>query len=807
MEAKKSDFVVGGAVPLDVSMYVKRSADDELFNSVLAGQFCYIFAPHHLGKSSLMLRTDWRLQQHGFSTATIDFSGLGTDVDVAALYLLIIKRLKYLLKLSPDPDLWWAEHASLDIAQRFINFLRDVVLAEVVDPIAISLDGITSILPSAFLSSFLAAIGTIYEARATDAIYNRLNFILLGVSMPPDLVKDPNLFPLSIAKKIELSDFSLAEVQVLQQGLQAVGAEQGAAVFQRIFYWTNGHPYLTQKLCSTIAKMWDGHWNDERVDELVERLFHSAGFHHELDLQFVIKGIKTSPRKGKLLALYSRIYAGKQVAHDEQSLDQSELKLVGLVRAKNGFLQIHNEIYRLVFNQDWIKANTPVKWTLHIIVVSILLVLLLTGAVIFYIQQQEQRRTQAQALMNSFRSETSSDKRITNLAALFNLSGYEEDARQLFYNDLDPADQYALFELDNPSTVGRQLITVIKGLYTDPHLAENDHDNELLNTMAQPLSQLKDTPSLGSIELEMEISQWRKGREFYHTNNQYQQALNAYNIAIKMNDSNPGVYFDRGLAYAALSKVDLALQDFIMVLQLDESWQPKVQQTILSNSQLYDALWNETGLYQELMVLLPTPTSTPTFTSTPTPTGTSTSTATPIPTSTPTSPPATSTPTLTPTLPREPISNTPTSVASTPTPDVPMGVFTLLRPLLEDPSYGPTTFEWQWSGPLPSDYGFEVRVWREGSPPAGVHNAVLDNQNGNIKSLGNNTYKLDTNITNAFGVQAHSGEYLWTVALVRVNPKYADLGIQAPPGTLIFAAPGSSGDGKGDKNGGGVGIE
>jgi hypothetical protein len=88
-----------------------------------------------------------------------------------------------------------------------------------------------------------------------------------------------------------------------------------------------------------------------------------------------------------------------------------------------------------------------------------------------------------------------------------------------------------------------------------------------------------------------------------------------------------------------------------------------------------------------------------------------------------------------------------------------------------------------------------------------VHNAVLDNQKGNIKNLGNNTYKLETDIKDAFGVKGISGEYLWTVALVRINPKYADLGFQAPPARLLFAAPGGSGGGKDDEGGGGVGIE
>jgi hypothetical protein len=117
---------------------------------------------------------------------------------------------------------------------------------------------------------------------------------------------------------------------------------------------------------------------------------------------------------------------------------------------------------------------------------------------------------------------------------------------------------------------------------------------------------------------------------------------------------------------------------------------------------------------------------------------------------------------------------------------------------VEEPTYGPTEFEWRWSGPIGADQGFEVRVWRAGEPPAGVHNSVEDNQNGNVMALGDNTYRLNVDISDAYGVRGRSGEYLWTVVLVQINPAYQDLGKQAtPPGRLRFDAGGGD-DGGGD---------
>ncbi|GAB4548345.1 MAG: hypothetical protein Kow0063_43290 [Anaerolineae bacterium] len=132
---------------------------------------------------------------------------------------------------------------------------------------------------------------------------------------------------------------------------------------------------------------------------------------------------------------------------------------------------------------------------------------------------------------------------------------------------------------------------------------------------------------------------------------------------------------------------------------------------------------------------------------------------------------------------------------ATPVPASPAGQFTLLKPTLEEPTYGLTDFEWQWDGPVGPDQGFEVRVWREGEPPAGVHNAVEDNLNGRVAPLGGNTYRLTVDIRNAAGVQGRGGEYWWTVLLVQVSPEYKDLGKQATPGRLRFEAGGGGDDG------------
>jgi serine/threonine-protein kinase len=251
------------------------------------------------------------------------------------------------------------------------------------------------------------------------------------------------------------------------------------------------------------------------------------------------------------------------------------------------------------------------------------------------------------------------------------------------------------------------------------------------------------------------------------------------------------------------------------------------------------ALWSSGWLSQRtepatpLVIVAPTARATPSSTPSPTPLP---PTATPLPTVRPSATPSptvpvtatpappsptplvlvvTATPTHTPlvvvvtatstdTPTATPTASPKATVTSTPTPDYPQGSFVLLAPVsLEKPSYGPTTFEWTWSGPLPPEFSFEVRVWREGEPIKGAHDVVLDTQEGRIEAIGANKYRVTINIRQAAGVRDRTGQYWWTVALVRITPNYADVGLQADPQRLRFES--GHDKGGGDKPGG-VGV-
>ncbi len=647
-------FVAGGTLKPNTPSYVERPADDELFNLALAGEFCYVLTPRQMGKSSLMIRTAQRLRAKGVRTVIIDLTEIGL-VPIEAWHLGLLTELSRALRLSVDLEAWWQERASLGQVQRFSNFLRDGVLREVKEQVVIFIDEIDTTLNLDFRDDFFAAIRAMYNVRARDSEFNRLTFVLLGVASPSDLIEDRTRTPFNIGQGITLQDFSQADAAVLQDGLETVHPDQGEAMFSRVYHWTNGHPYLTQKLCQAIARADNGVWAEGRIDELVDRLFLAREVSKEANLKFVRDKILLHPQNRQLLDLYRQVHKGEKIADNEQSLSQNRLKLSGLVKVEDGCLQVRNEIYRQVFNLDWIKDHTPVDWTRRIAVALTVALVLVVALLGFYTWQQGQRTNEvlAQSYEQGFVNTANPTLRLDNLANLFDLPGYGDQAQALF--DTLPLDEKIALFTNATSDLQPQVRAVVRGTYID--LENTEADNRLLQAMQAALEQSSEADDA---ILASEIARWLDGRAFAAQSN-YDEANIAYSAAIYLNDQNPATHFERALVLAEMADYQDALDGFKIVLELNEGWQKRVRQEVENNGPLYTTLWREKGKYPTLITLVPAPTSTPTSTATTTPIP-PTATPTlkpPTPTATPT--PRPPTPTATPT-PRPP---TPTA---TPTP-------------------------------------------------------------------------------------------------------------------------------------------
>ncbi|PMB01185.1 hypothetical protein CEN50_00355, partial [Fischerella thermalis CCMEE 5268] len=69
----------GGCLRVDAPSYVERTADQELLERLKRGEYCYVLNASQMGKSSLMLRTQQKLEKEGFVCATISLKHLSQN--------------------------------------------------------------------------------------------------------------------------------------------------------------------------------------------------------------------------------------------------------------------------------------------------------------------------------------------------------------------------------------------------------------------------------------------------------------------------------------------------------------------------------------------------------------------------------------------------------------------------------------------------------------------------------------------------------------------------------------------------------
>ncbi len=70
-------FNVGAPLHAVRPGYIRRPADDQLFDTIVSGNYAHVIAPDRTGKTSLISSVSARLQNNGFKVAVLDLAQIG----------------------------------------------------------------------------------------------------------------------------------------------------------------------------------------------------------------------------------------------------------------------------------------------------------------------------------------------------------------------------------------------------------------------------------------------------------------------------------------------------------------------------------------------------------------------------------------------------------------------------------------------------------------------------------------------------------------------------------------------------------
>ncbi len=361
MESGINNYQIGGSVSASNSFYIERDADAQLYEALLNREICYVFNSRQMGKSSLLLHVKQKLQLIGYKCCFVDISRLGTvQVTVEQWFAGLISEIwrVYYPDTMQEMLAWWQQHGDASppakLTQLFEKLIEDFPETE----LALFFDEIDSVLSLPFpADDFFASVRAIYNRRADHPALAKLQFAFFGVALPQDLVSNKQKSPFNIGKPIELLGFNKFQAHKLIPGLAAdkLSAE---LLLERILDWSNGQPFLTQKLCQLVSDNSPPDdseslpaWLDKLIhDEIIDNWQNKDRPEHLRTIRD--RMVKDDANSMFNLEAYGRLLS-TGVIHIEKE-DYSRFGLTGIVNIHNGVISIRAKLYKEIFNPAWL---------------------------------------------------------------------------------------------------------------------------------------------------------------------------------------------------------------------------------------------------------------------------------------------------------------------------------------------------------------------------------------------------------------------------------------------------------------------
>ena len=349
-------FQAGGALHAEAACYIERQCDEDVFRAIRAYRYVSVLGPRQIGKTSILYKTQTRLERAATPCAYIDMSNLvGADIArvqstaeeqavAASWYNALATELHYQFPHKPINKPY--RDKTVRDSRSFIAFLNSQeVVANPNDRAVIMFDEAAAV-PPMLKSAFFMSLRTLYNERAQRSqkphSATRFDFVFAGAFYPASLVTDPRLSPFNVSCEVYVPDFNHREIMTLLQRStqQPDHVDMDDAAKNEIWSLAQGHPFLTQKICLNAVSRSQQRICLNDVKDIVDEILYRDAHLHNLELR-----LNENPREVELI---------RRVVERREKVPwnpiAAQLEMVGaLKKGSDGYTHPRNEIYNRFF--------------------------------------------------------------------------------------------------------------------------------------------------------------------------------------------------------------------------------------------------------------------------------------------------------------------------------------------------------------------------------------------------------------------------------------------------------------------------
>lgn len=324
----------GPLLEKDSHLYIERAEDRRIVANIRRGNYVALLGARQMGKTSLLLKLRRQLVGEGHLPIYLDASPVA-DRDEGAWYAHfrdgIARELKENGADASVPDM--RDHLG------FREGMRNLSLHLPTSQQAIILLDETGSLPPSVSDGFFSTVHAVFNERETVPAFRRYLFIMAGTFIPKELTRDLSIKSFGIATCVYSSDIDFEGLALLARNLERAGWTVPDEVIARIYDWTGGHVYLTQRLFSLLEQGRRTPLTRRLVDQAVSEVLDDR------NIRSICYELSASLDEEQML---QRILAGKKrVRFNRASRVVARLELMGLIKVDaDGYCTVRNAIYR-----------------------------------------------------------------------------------------------------------------------------------------------------------------------------------------------------------------------------------------------------------------------------------------------------------------------------------------------------------------------------------------------------------------------------------------------------------------------------